>query len=126
MPIQITTTKAISMGEDFLFNTLPTIRVNTKGEFSFSSILSNRRLKEFATSSFSFHLAISEELAFVFIGGRLFSPNVANIASLVFEAKVPLDERTYFNNYIKRKLVFYLLRNLNIKKEFTCWWNFLL
>jgi hypothetical protein len=114
------------MGEDFLFNTLPTIRVNTKGEFSFSSILSNRHLKEFATSSFSFHLAISEELAFVFISGRLFSPNVANIASLVFEAKVSLDERTCFNNYIKRKLVFYLLRNLNIKKEFTCWWNFLL
>jgi len=42
------------------------------------------------------------------MGGRAVSPNSANIASLVFEAKVPLNERTCFSNFIKRKLVSFI------------------
>jgi hypothetical protein len=54
----------------------------------------------------------------------LASPKIANMASLVFDANVPLEERTLFSNFIiKRKLVFYLLKNLKIEERIYMFMN---
>lgn len=51
------------------------------------------------------------------IGGRFDSPNNANNASLVFEAMVPLADRTRFNNFIKKNQYLFIKKFKNRRKN---------